>query len=487
MKKILLLICVFGFLTNSFAKGYKIQASVDGLKDTFLLLGYYFGDKKYVVDTAQLNSQGIGVFEGDSLLNGGIYLVLTPSYRYFELILDKDQEFGFETDTSNLFKKITFKGSDDNIVFNKYQLFTAEMQKNKAPLIKNYRDNLKIKDSVGISDKDKKKAEEEIKKVKSQIDELDKQIKAYEDSLLGKYPENLLSSVLKIMREIEIPDYPRNEKGEITDSLFKYRYLTTHYFDNFNFGDRRLLRTPVFQPKIDDYLDNQIIQIPDSIIVEVDKIITLAKADAEIYKFLVHHLFMKYQNPKIMGLDNIFVHIAEKYYLSGEAYWAKSDTAFMNKVKDRYDKMRYNQVGKPSVDMTTFNLGYFWQKLHSINAEYIVLYFYEPSCGHCKKTIPKWHELYVENKLKEKGVESVLFYTQADTVEWRAFINQHKLTDCINVFDPYQNTNFRTFYDIYSTPVSYVLDKKKNIIAKRIPPETIIDLLNRRLEAVKPE
>ena len=54
--------------------------------------------------------------------------------------------------------------------------------------------------------------------------------------------------------------------------------------------------------------------------------------------------------------------------------------------------------------------------------------------------------------------------------------------DFTNVFDPYQNTNFRTYYDIYSTPVVYVLDRERKIIAKRLPPETVVDILNRELE-----
>ena len=66
--------------------------------------------------------------------------------------------------------------------------------------------------------------------------------------------------------------------------------------------------------------------------------------------------------------------------------------------------------------------------------------------------------------------------------KWKKFIAEQDMFDFINVFDPYQNTNFRTNYDIYSTPVVYVLDKERKIIAKRLPPETVVDLLNHELE-----
>ena len=66
--------------------------------------------------------------------------------------------------------------------------------------------------------------------------------------------------------------------------------------------------------------------------------------------------------------------------------------------------------------------------------------------------------------------------------EWKKFIADQNMFDFINVFDPYQNTNFRTYYDIYSTPVVYILDRDRKIIAKRLPPETVVEVLNRELE-----
>jgi len=90
--------------------------------------------------------------------------------------------------------------------------------------------------------------------------------------------------------------------------------------------------------------------------------------------------------------------------------------------------------------------------------------------------------LYRENDFKKKGVECFMVYTQTDMDKWKKFISDNDMFDFINVFDPYQNTNFRTLYDIYSTPVVYVLNKERKIIAKRLPPETVVDLLNHEIE-----
>ena len=47
----------------------------------------------------------------------------------------------------------------------------------------------------------------------------------------------------------------------------------------------------------------------------------------------------------------------------------------------------------------------------------------------------------------------------------------------INVQDTAHLTKFRDYYDIYSTPVAFVLDKERNIIGKRIDPPALDDFL----------
>ena len=39
------------------------------------------------------------------------------------------------------------------------------------------------------------------------------------------------------------------------------------------------------------------------------------------------------------------------------------------------------------------------------------------------------------------------------------------------------NTNFRNYYDIYSTPVIYLLDEQKRIIAKRLDTDKVRDFI----------
>ena len=165
-----------------------------------------------------------------------------------------------------------------------------------------------------------------------------------------------------------------------------------------------------------------------------------------------------------MGMDRVFVNLADKYYLSGECWWA--DSTLLSKMGERVNKIKPNMLGEIAPDLKMEDVNGKWQQLKYIKADFTILIFWEPSCGHCKKEIPKLYELY--KSIRDKGIEVFAVYTQNDTTEWKKFINEHVILDWLNVYDKYRITNFRNLYDIYSTPVIYILDKNKKIIAKRI-------------------
>ena len=76
---------------------------------------------------------------------------------------------------------------------------------------------------------------------------------------------------------------------------------------------------------------------------------------------------------------------------------------------------------------------------------------------------------------------------------WRNFIQDHNLGDWINV---YQTTaqhdevaaagrpDYRQLYDVYQTPVLYLLDKEKRIVAKKLTYQQVDEVINLKLKKV---
>jgi thiol-disulfide isomerase/thioredoxin len=171
-----------------------------------------------------------------------------------------------------------------------------------------------------------------------------------------------------------------------------------------------------------------------------------------------------------MGMDAVFVHMGKNYYMTGQAFWADSTT--VAKIGDRVKKLQYSLIGTTAPNLIMKDTLENVQILHAINKDYTIAYFWDPDCGHCKKVTPKVKEFYDEFK-KELNVEVYGVNTNAKEKEaWKQYIIENDL-NWINVDDPEQKTAYKYLYDIYSTPVIYLLDKDKKIIAKRIGAEDL--------------
>lgn len=441
------------------AGGYQIHVKVNGLNNDTCYLGHYFGQHQYIKDTAVANAKGEMVFQGKEALEGGIYFIVLPGKKFFEIIVNKEQNMTFETDTANFTANMKIKGSKENALFyeylnfvnNKQKLFTAYKNKNAQ-----FTDN---KDSAEF--------------YKKKMTEIDEAVKDYKLKFISQNPDFLISKVFVASKEPDVPEAPVLPNGR-KDSLFSYRYYKEHYWDNIDFNDDRLLRTPVFYNRLSYYMDKIVIQHPDSIMKEADFLVEKARGNKEMFKYLIWYFTYTYETSNVMGFDAVFVHMVEQYYMTNQCFWV-SPTTLENLTK-RAKKLKPILLGKvaPNLIMqdTSFNL----HSLHAIKANYTILLFWDPECGHCQKEVPSLHEFYLKSKA-ELSFEVFAVCTDTNMVKMKNFIKKHKLT-WINVNGPRAVTpNFAETYDIYSTPVIFILDDKKVIIAKRLAFDQIADFI----------
>jgi thiol-disulfide isomerase/thioredoxin len=114
--------------------------------------------------------------------------------------------------------------------------------------------------------------------------------------------------------------------------------------------------------------------------------------------------------------------------------------------------------------------------VQSIAAEYTVLFFYAPTCGHCKEASPVLKAFYDKNKAS--GIKVMAISTEHNKEEWASFIKTYHLEELINGFDALQEIDFLKKFDVVTTPTIYILDKNKKIIARKMPVEQLDDFLN---------
>lgn len=438
------------------APGHKISFEITGLQNEEVLLAYHHSGKHYISDTVLLNEKGIGVIEGTENKPKGVYLLVVPSLKnqYLEFLVS-DQYFSLKTNAENLSKDIVFTGSKENEIFRKDMIAMTDLRTTTDEMRKK---------SATKSDKDKKESE-------TAILELNKAFLNNRDQIMKDNPDMFYTDLLGLMKEVEIPEPPKYDNGELIDSSFGYSYWKNHYWDYTDFSEPGILRTPVFYNKLLTFMEKRTEPTQDSIIVSCHKVLEKAKANDEVFQFTLVTLLNKYASSKIMGDDAVYVSLVKTYYETGQTNW--TDSAQLAKMLERANALEPLLLGAVSPDLvlrdTTLNLKY---RLHDLPADYTVVFVWDPECGHCKKSAPILRDFY--NKYKEKSIMiysiATINYQEMDV--WKGFINKNNL-NFINVADPYVETNFRTIYDIASTPQLYVLDKDKKIIAKRIGAEQL--------------
>jgi thiol-disulfide isomerase/thioredoxin len=446
---------------------YKIDVSIKNFTEKELYLGYHFGSKQYILDTAQRAADGRYTFKRPYGLDPGIYLlILPPKNKYFELLIDKttDMAFSIDTDTLDFVKYMKIKGNDDNIRFFEYLNFIGEQRKSAdGP-------------RADFNSPDEKKKEA----AKKALDAIDQKVKDFQNNMITKYPKSMNALVMRSTQETRTPDF-KKPNGD-TDSLKQFSFYKEHFFDNFDLADDRLIRTPILRARVMRYLEQCIFHHPDSISIGCDYIIEKARPNKETFKYWVTELLNEYAASKIVGMDAVYVHLAEKYYCTKpiQADWVEADV-LENICKDAF-ALKPLLIGKIAPDIKMYKLGNDIPadkltdaqaiNLHSVKSPYTLVIFWDTECSHCQKSMPVAYEFYKKWGQKN-GVEVFSICTRIydDYDKCWKMIKEKGWTDWMNVGDPYIRSRYKIVYDVRSTPQVYLLDENKKIILKKISAE----------------
>jgi len=466
------LILFTAFLALQFAAraAYKVRLKMPDVKDTMVYLAHYYGqggNKVYMADSAKM-IKGTAVFErNDPDFVGGIYIILI-GHQNFEILLNKGDDFTVTARKSDLPDGITFKNSPENDRFMKYKEFTQKY----ATVQKQLEADIKEAKTATDTDLIRKKA---IAANKERI--------KYMQDYVHNYHGTLLADIFNAMYMPEIPEGAHLlEDGVTRDSTFAYRYYKGHYWDSLNFRDDRLIYTPIYDSKIDEYITKLTLPAPDSIEKECDMLLGKAKGTKDMFHYTLWWLTHHVEESKIMGMDEVFVYLVENYYMKGDAFWLTNEE-LQKYIKHAMD-IAPNVIGNVAPEIERPNL--FTSKeesLHKIDAKYTVIVFYSPTCGHCQHELPLLDSVY-EALLKDKGVKVFTIATEGTDKQITDFLIKLKVDkEWINTEDTAHVTDCRSKYDVYSTPTIYLVDEKKIIRGKRLDHSNIpqvIEMLDRK-------
>ena len=469
MKKLVILLSIF--LVNQFAfaqKGHEIKGKIKGAVDgTTVYLAHYFGATQYIKKDSAVAKNGELLFKGTEPIPGGMYLLVLSRDRYYEMVLN-EQNFSFESDTADFVENFKTT-STENGLFYELQRFI----KSKSTEANTIQQMAKLRGD-----------QMQDLMARKRLAEISKEIATYKADFVKKNEKTLVAKFINVTIEPELPKVlPLNAQGKPDSSWLFYRYKE-NFFKNIDFTDDNMVRTPFLQKSIDRYMKELTLQSPDSVIKEADFILAKAEPNKEIFRYCLWYITSQYENSNIVGLEPVFIHLADKYYLSGKANWL--DSAATAKFQQRINTMRPLLPGLVFPELIGSDSLGREININKLKSKYTVVVFYADDCGHCKDAAPKLVEFY--KTAKEKGIEVVLVDVLRNEAEWRKYIGTYKVGKMVNIWEPKMQIDFKERYDAYTTPTTYVLDENKKIIGKKLPVEELgkyIDFVEKRNAALK--
>ena len=216
----------------------------------------------------------------------------------------------------------------------------------------------------------------------------------------------------------------------------------SRFWDGIESFDGPTDENPVLAAQLDFYFDKMVAPLPDSITMEIDRLVERTSFNTDLRDFILWHLLEKYTHPEYICQDQVFVYLYDQYFSQLEIKNLNEGNLAL--IHNKAERLRR---------LALFNIAPNFQlndsiDLQSVTSDYTVLFFYDHDCEVC----------------------------QQETRDLDSIVVQHPE---IRMFDIDLNTNdarvedLYDLYDIETTPLIYVLDRDKRIIAKKIQAKQI--------------
>lgn len=456
-------------------KGHNIVFTIPDAPDDTVYLVIYYRDKRLIKDTAFKTQSKAGpqfIFKGNDEYQGGLYSLVSQKHTiYMDFVMDGPQFFSFKCGITGSSEEVEVTNSPQNDEMMAFQRKTSAASKRMSELHKAY-DEAK----QANNEKDMEMLDKDIKDLNAEMEQFIK-------NLIARNPDYLFSKMQNIFQQIDIPEPPTNPDGKV-DSTFQLRYYLTHYWDNIDLSDSRLIFTPILEPKMKEYFNKYLqYQDPDTICKYVDMVVAKTEKDSLMYHFFIDWLSYNYETSKMLGYDGIFVHLVKNNHLQGKCTWMDED--LLRKYEKRVKHLDPILIGKRAPEMvipdTTLTDDYTkWHSSYRMSKPYVILWFYDPDCPTCKKESQKLRAVYDSlDRIDQRNFDVYAVANDSDIDRWKKYVKEHNYP-WINVGGNKGNIDYLEAFNIYESgnPSMFIMNEKHEIILnRRIEMTTIPEFL----------
>lgn len=436
------------------AQPFTVKGTVHGLSDRTIHLLSYYGERTFVIDSARADTAGMFRFDLPEKTPPGLYRVRIGKEGYIDLILNRE-DVEFSTRIEHPGDSLRILKSEENRVYYDFILRDSKAQA-KLGLLQQVLDYYPDRDDYyAFTAKEYEMVQKGLAKIRD-----------------AAYKEHPGSYAARLIRLYSAPFLEASFTPEI-----RMAYLRQHFFDQTDFNDTSLLRSPAFSNKAISYLalysNNRLAQkqLEAEFIKAVTVTLSAASVNAEVYKFLLDYLitgFDKYH------FEEVITYMAENFSDPS----ACEDEDRKSALQKKLETYRKIAVGNPAPDFELPDPQGNPVKLSAVDAEYTLVIFYSGECSHCEEMMPKVKAIY--DRQSPKRIEILAVSLDTDRQAWTDYLKTQGF-NWINLCD------FKGFdspaadgYNIYATPTMFLLNRDKIILAKPISFRELEQVLNEK-------
>jgi len=197
--------------------------------------------------------------------------------------------------------------------------------------------------------------------------------------------------------------------------------------------------------------------------------------DSLVKQYVARKIYDHYYRSHIMGDDAVAVHIADKWFLSGELTMASEEDLQAAKIFAAFN--RSSLIGADAPALKLFAPSGETVSVPEKGA-YSVLYFYDTGCSTCKLETARLKRL-VESA--EYDVRVFAIYTGSDEAAWKAY--QEGFEGVTHVWDPALTSDWQLKYGVLKTPGLFLVSPAGKILGRGLDTPALRILLNQQFSA----
>lgn len=468
MKIKILLLTIFFFYSYTAIKGQTAEIKLQFNNYTeggglCRLIGM-FGDQNYVADTATLSASGSLIFEQNEGYKSGMYFILLPNKSNLQILFLKEEpHFSITADYQQPIETAQIVGSFENQLLYENLKYQIELEKKFNNITQQLRTpNLPPSVSADLQAQQRQLLADRDEKIQY---------------LKKNHPNQFFTKFKLAGQNPKLQAIFRADGA--TDTLAQMYIYRQSFWENFDFSDERLMRTPVFSNKLRRFIKDLTFQQPDSVVHSAVWVIEQCRANKWLFEFAVNWITTQYkpaQSP-MMDAEKVQVALIDRYFTPELAKWSTPDQ--LKSIREEADKMRQSFLGMVGQNIWGIDPEGKKQSLYDLKTNFKIVYIYTPDCEHCQAETPKLRKVYDE--WRDKGLAIFSVAAMAEREKWKNFRQKYGV-NWVDVVDPQLESQYNTKYYIDVTPEIYLLDKNNIIIAKNLKPEQIGEVLRKEIK-----